>query len=348
MDVQDWSTDEQNYGCEYYSLEAHQLYCKYHRNQDGITASQACAECNCVQTDECQNAEDNQVKLCGQNTNCEDKLGGYTCSCMEGYYDANQDGDCIEKQCTNSDDCNMGQSGYCLDFQCVCQEGFELSSDGTMCEDKNECVSGSHNCGVNRECVNVMGSFECPCGYGWMGEDCSIVKISTACEDENDNCDRNAICVNGIGESFTCSCLDDYFGDGVTCELKQCTLDSDCHLGDYGRCTNYRCGCAEEYVLHEQTCIEDINECLSDDLNNCDTNATCTNNVSGYGCSCNTGFEGDGVQCTAQCPPGYRYENDECEPDSPEGYLDQIRQLANAELAAQLAVVTEQRDNALT
>ena len=41
--------------------------------------------------------------------------------------------------------------------------------------------------------------------------------------------------------------------------------------------------------------FSDINECL---LNICLDNATCTNTLGSYTCSCVTGFAGNGSQCT--------------------------------------------------
>ena len=37
------------------------------------------------------------------------------------------------------------------------------------------------------------------------------------CEENRDNCHRNAECENTIG-SFTCTCDDGYVGDGVSCD----------------------------------------------------------------------------------------------------------------------------------
>ena len=44
----------------------------------------------------------------------------------------------------------------------------------------------------------------------------------------------------------------------------------------------------------------DINECGSDDLNNCHENAQCTNTEGSFTCSCNPGYTGDGVNCTSK------------------------------------------------
>ena len=42
----------------------------------------------------------------------------------------------------------------------------------------------------------------------------------------------------------------------------------------------------------------DINEC-SDDLHNCHDNATCSDTDGSFQCFCNSGFDGDGVNCTS-------------------------------------------------
>ncbi len=45
--------------------------------------------------------------------------------------------------------------------------------------------------------------------------------------------------------------------------------------------------------------VADINECLAN-TNNCDGNATCSNTPGSFTCACNTGFTGDGTECTGQ------------------------------------------------
>ena len=53
-------------------------------------------------------------------------------------------------------------------------------------------------------------------------------------------------------------------------------------------------------ILHVLYLIVDINECGSDDLNNCHENAQCTNTEGSFTCSCNPGYTGDGVNCTSK------------------------------------------------
>ena len=46
----------------------------------------------------------------------------------------------------------------------------------------------------------------------------------------------------------------------------------------------------------------DIDECNenpgSDNSDNCNLHATCTNTVGSFTCACNTGYSGNGVDCT--------------------------------------------------
>ena len=41
----------------------------------------------------------------------------------------------------------------------------------------------------------------------------------------------------------------------------------------------------------------DIDEC-TEGTDNCDDNATCTNTVGGFECTCNIGYTGNGVSCS--------------------------------------------------
>ena len=45
-----------------------------------------------------------------------------------------------------------------------------------------------------------------------------------------------------------------------------------------------------------ETSLSDISECEVD-LDNCDQQATCTNNLGSYSCACNAGWTGDGFSC---------------------------------------------------
>ena len=50
----------------------------------------------------------------------------------------------------------------------------------------------------------------------------------------------------------------------------------------------------------------DIDECISGNAE-CHDNATCTNTDGSYECACNTGFSGDGINCTSEMAILYSY-----------------------------------------
>ena len=52
------------------------------------------------------------------------------------------------------------------------------------------------------------------------------------------------------------------------------------------------------YIAYNLLCT-DINECVSGSAE-CHNNATCTNTEGSYECSCDTGFTGDGFNCTSE------------------------------------------------
>ena len=50
--------------------------------------------------------------------------------------------------------------------------------------------------------------------------------------------------------------------------------------------------------------LVDIDEC-SDMIDSCDSNAGCTNVPGTYTCSCNSGYTGDGMNCTSEYEIGW-------------------------------------------
>ena len=44
----------------------------------------------------------------------------------------------------------------------------------------------------------------------------------------------------------------------------------------------------------------DVNECANGTHNNCDENAQCTDTPRSFNCTCNTGYEGNGLNCTSK------------------------------------------------
>ena len=54
-----------------------------------------------------------------------------------------------------------------------------------------------------------------------------------------------------------------------------------------------------ETISLKITTFLDVNECVQD-LHDCHGNATCNNKIGSYNCSCDSGFDGNGFNCTGE------------------------------------------------
>lgn len=58
--------------------------------------------------------------------------------------------------------------------------------------------------------------------------------------------------------------------------------------------------------------VAEINECNGE--NDCHQNATCTNTIGSYNCTCNDGFEGNGTSCEGKIgAKALVFQNSDCE-----------------------------------
>ena len=53
-----------------------------------------------------------------------------------------------------------------------------------------------------------------------------------------------------------------------------------------------------EFYVHSYDCL-DVDEC-NNGLDNCSTNANCSNTLGSFDCQCKDGFVGDGKNCTSK------------------------------------------------
>ena len=87
-----------------------------------------------------------------------------------------------------------------------------------MCLEIDECAPGSglSNCDVTSAyCVNTVGSFDCECSDGYVGDGKTCNDIDECLTDSVD-CSDDAYCKNVEG-SYICQCRDGFTGNGKSC-----------------------------------------------------------------------------------------------------------------------------------
>ncbi|CAH3138251.1 unnamed protein product, partial [Pocillopora meandrina] len=84
----------------------------------------------------------------------------------ESYIYRGAENACARNPCKNNATCQAGFTDR--DYQCLCVlgSGFEGHDCG---EDLDECSDGTHNCDVNADCNNTLGSYKCSCKDGFHG-----------------------------------------------------------------------------------------------------------------------------------------------------------------------------------
>lgn len=165
-------------------------------------------------------------------------------------------------------------------YKCKCQPGYQQKTNeltnNNECQDVDECESGPFDpCktnDLNMICRNTVGSFECDCPFGFAKT--NFVEFNR-CLDINecenaDQCDSDKVCFNFSG-GFQCKCPDDA---SLNSESGFCECDSGFSTIKRGNGTKLTCS--------------DINEC---DSNVCGPNEACKNEIGGYKCDCEPGFE---------------------------------------------------------
>ncbi|XP_010885442.2 fibulin-1 isoform X1 [Esox lucius] len=188
---------------------------------------------------------------------------------------------------------------------CACFDGYHLQPDQHTCEDINECLNGSHNCGAGQSCINTEGSYRCQrdtnCGTGYELTDANICLDIDECALGTHNCGGDFECRNREG-SFRClprvPCGEGYIQDAVgTCiDINEClTQSSPCQpgqtcintVGSYN-CRRYSVICGHGYHLSGDGshCV-DVNECLLEEA--CQGH-DCVNLLGSFRCECRPGF----------------------------------------------------------
>jgi MYXO-CTERM domain-containing protein len=161
-------------------------------------------------------------------------------------------------------------------YTCECNAGYE--GTGVFCSDVNECIAGTHGCGVNEVCINQIGMPNlCECAAG------------TSRADGDDRCRvRCGDGLRGAGEPCDDGNLIDGDGCSATCAIER------------------GWACREPVPNGTSTCEETCGDGLIDTGEECDGGGNDTDSVpDGCRSSCHFAYCGDGVVDTGElCDPG--------------------------------------------
>ncbi|XP_025078060.1 uncharacterized protein LOC112554482 isoform X2 [Pomacea canaliculata] len=199
---------------------------------------------------------------------------GYTCSaCPRGFFTKNHSSDCYDvDECLNSTlhDCNMLCINTYGSYECSCQEGYRLSTNGHSCTDINECVERTHDC--QQICNNTAGGYQCECEAGYTYDS------------------RTRSCIINSNESQVC---------------RTSTCSQGCRvITDAANNNRPQCFCYLGYDLDPRdnaTCV-DRDECRD---KVCDQ--VCNNTAGGFSCSCYDGFALNKDERTCSACPYLKY-----------------------------------------
>uniref|UniRef100_A0A8C1IP79 Fibrillin 1 n=1 Tax=Cyprinus carpio TaxID=7962 RepID=A0A8C1IP79_CYPCA len=99
---------------------------------------------------------------------CQNLVGGYRCSCPQGYLQHYQWNQCVdENECQNSQICGGASCHNTLgSFRCLCPTGFAFEQMTGGCQDVNECSSSQNPCSFG--CSNTDGGYLCGCPPGYL------------------------------------------------------------------------------------------------------------------------------------------------------------------------------------
>ncbi|XP_051581270.1 hemicentin-1-like isoform X1 [Myxocyprinus asiaticus] len=117
----------------------------------------------CIDIDECHDG----THQCRYNQICENTRGSYHCTCPRGYRSQGVGRPCLDiNECEQRDTCQHECLNTPGSHRCLCPNGYRLITNGKTCQDIDECLEQNIQCGANRMCFNMRGSFQCidtPC-----------------------------------------------------------------------------------------------------------------------------------------------------------------------------------------
>ncbi|XP_019730955.1 hemicentin-1 isoform X2 [Hippocampus comes] len=124
----------------------------------------------CVDIDECRDG----THRCRYNQICENTRGSYHCTCPRGYRSQGVGRPCVDiNECELRDSCQHECMNAPGSHRCLCPAGYHLMTNGKTCQDIDECLEQDIQCGANRMCFNMRGSYQCidtPCPPNYQRE----------------------------------------------------------------------------------------------------------------------------------------------------------------------------------
>ncbi|KAJ8022640.1 Fibulin-1 [Holothuria leucospilota] len=216
----------------------------------------------------------------GENMVCSSSNGVANCTCAFGYEMQGEDyeecrdkNECLERPCTEYQDCiNLDGS-----YECICHVGYQMIGEG-YCEDINECATGQHNCLISEAtvCENTMGNFTCSCIDGHVKSssgNCIPMNLCDPIERSKCQFPEDLCFVDESGESF-CACSPGFARTTMSlpCENKnECLEIPDvCKAIKYSQCVDdvpstispdnfYHCECVTGYVeIESGRCVKEL------------------------------------------------------------------------------------------
>ncbi|CAH2236693.1 jg20911 [Pararge aegeria aegeria] len=196
---------------------------------------------------------------CGPSAHCIDTAAGeLICVCDLGYHG---DGYVCRPNfsCTNNSDCeyyaecqpdpNTGEN------VCQCIDGYIKDQSDACIPDQQLCNGAV--CAQHASCLydDTIQMSYCHCDKGYEGDAIlKCVPIAQTCEVTHE-CGINAICTPSEG-SYSCVCLEGFFGDGYTCTQDCRTNINLCDVHAYCVKTTdaYECECKNGYTGNGNNC----------------------------------------------------------------------------------------------
>ncbi|XP_061482462.1 EGF-containing fibulin-like extracellular matrix protein 1 isoform X2 [Rhineura floridana] len=262
----------------------------------------------CKDIDECEIVPD----ACKGGMKCVNHFGGYLCLPRTAQIIVNNGQEEPASETTsgrNGNPITRRTPADHVQSQIQCAAGYEASAHN-VCQDVDECATGTHTCRLDQICINLRGSFTCQCssGYQKRGDQCIDIDeciLPPFCHHR---------CVNTPG-SYYCQCNAGFqlTADNHTCsDVNECETTNPCAQLCYNVVGSFLCQCNQGFELSpDRINCGDVDECRA---SNFICQYQCVNEPGRYSCLCPDGYQlvrGRNCQDINECEVGHECREDE-------------------------------------